>query len=323
MARRIQSFLQLLGSELVHVTETSLLRDALEASVFFATSMGRLGADFTARLPILFEPRIVALVEVTWRQGLRQLQETLQLCREAGVASPLMNVAAEAEAADVGVWGGNETDASINRYDASLAQDENTDTGLQGPQMPPRQLLSVPPLARFVNVILTGLNELRRCLLPGTFPRLRQVLDEVLNDFENELATHERLVLKPGFRGEAKQLRDVAARFKVLSAQMVNPYLRGSLEAALGCGERAEMLHRKYYDAIRCSEGERDNGNKTTSNSSSVGAVDQANPSEPVQMATAEQVNLPSTTTNESVFESDGISTREETTPADSAPQEA
>lgn len=233
MARRTHSFLDLLASELAVVEDAASLRDALEASVFFANSMGRLGADFTAQLPRLFEPKMLSIVETIWKQGVHQLQETLRVCREAAMASPLVSQTAESDA-----------DLPVDTSSASLG----------GPQPPPRQLLALPPLARLVNAVLTGLNELRRCLLPGILASLRDLLKEIIADVQSELLTNERLVMKPGFRGEAAQLREVAAKFKMTFGQIVEPYLRGSLEAALGNQEGAECLHRIYLDSIKSSQ---------------------------------------------------------------------
>jgi hypothetical protein len=220
-SRRVHSFLKLLTIQLGSMEDSASLRDALEASVFFASSMGRLGADFTAQLPALFEPRMHDLIVAFWRDGAQQLAETLKVCREAGVASPLISHSAPTEP----VSGG-----------ASL-------TPLDEPQPPPRQLMVLPPLARFVNAVLTGLNELRRCLLPGVFSALRTTLDEVIVLVQTELQANERAVLAPGLRGEAKLLRDLSTRFKAVFAEIVDPYLRGSLEAALGNVGQAEHFH--------------------------------------------------------------------------------
>jgi hypothetical protein len=201
--------------------DSASLRDALEASVFFASSMGRLGADFSAQLPALFEPKMRDLVVVFWKEGAQQLAETLKVCREAGAASPLVSHNAPSEPAAAG--------ASLTPFDE--------------PQPPPRQLLALPPLARFVNTVLTGLNELRRCLMPGVFAALRTSMDQVLTLIKADLVAHDRAVMAPGLRGEANDLRELATRFKTVFADIVEPYVRGSLEAALGNKDGAEHFH--------------------------------------------------------------------------------
>jgi hypothetical protein len=221
-SRRVNSFLNLLTIQLGSMEDPASLRDALEASVFFASSMGRLGADFTAQLPALFEPKMRDLVVAFWKEGAQQLAETLKACREAGVAAPLASHSAPSEA---------------NVGGSSL-------TPLDEPQPPPRQLMALPPLARFVNAVLTGLNELRRCLMPGIFSALRTSIEEVITSIQSDLVANERAVLVPGLRGEANDLRELATRFKAVFADIVEPYVRGSLEAALGNRVGAEHFHK-------------------------------------------------------------------------------
>lgn len=151
-SRRIHSFLKILSVELKSMEDSASLRDALDASAFFSQSMGRLGADFTSQLPPLFEEKMVSIVLQHWHEGTSQLAETLKICRDAGVASPLVSTAATAPDSD------------------NLDGSDGTSSTMMMP--PPRQLMSLPPLGRVVNACLSGLNELRRCLLPGVFPRL-------------------------------------------------------------------------------------------------------------------------------------------------------
>lgn len=240
-ARRVHSFLNLLSLQLAATDDSTALRDALEASVFFASSMGRLGADFTPQLEPLFAARMHALVVKPWNDGSQHLFETLKACREAGIASPLFSHANTDATAVEGGLGGDESSAPLD-----------------GPQPPPRQLLALPPLARFVNSILTGLNELRRCLLPGIFSKLRASLDAILQTVRSELVSNERAVLTPGLKGEAAALRETAKRFQAVFADVVEPYARGSLEAALGNTEGAIRFHTALLENTKEPEPEPD-----------------------------------------------------------------
>lgn len=233
LGRRIHAFLTLLMAQLQMMEDSAALRDALEASVFFATSMGRLGADFTPRLGPIFEPRMLAIVAKQWKDGSALLAETLATCRNAQVNFPLVAVTSSG-AAPEGSGG-----AAAPAFAAA--------DGEGGVMAPPRHLLSFPPLARFVNAILTGLNELRRCLLPGIFSRLISELEQVVTATRLELVAHERAVLVPGFRGEAAALRETAARYLQVWDEMVVPYVRGSLRAALGQVDHAES----FYESLR------------------------------------------------------------------------
>ena len=120
-SRRVHSFLAVLKLELRPMEDSASLRDALDACVFFAASMGRLGADFTPLLQPLFEDKIHALVVHFWKEGTSQLAETLKICREVGVASPLSSLSA------------------ISASTASPGMDAIVDTD-SGPMSPPRLL---------------------------------------------------------------------------------------------------------------------------------------------------------------------------------------
>ncbi len=220
--RRIDTFLnqQLATKYLPLISDTATLRDALESTTFFATSMGRIGADFSPLLPVYFIPRLISIVTSHWSNGLNALQDTLKVCRDAGVASPLYNSREVishigAEEGDSGAGNGNKTPS------------------------PPRQLLSLPPLARLVNAFLNGLNELRRCLLASAFPQLRSFFHEsFVVKAKAILIENERAVLKPGFlksKGdEAGKLRNIAIEMKDEFDSCVKPYLDIALEVSFG-----------------------------------------------------------------------------------------
>ena len=104
---------------------------------------------------------------------------------------------------------------------------------------PPRQLLSLPPLAWLVNAFLIGLDELRRCFLACAFPELRTYFrKDFLEKVKQLLVQNVRAVLTPGFlnmKGEdAGKLRSVAVELKEEFETCVEPDLTGALEVALG-----------------------------------------------------------------------------------------
>ncbi|KAG7342282.1 Dor1-like family protein [Nitzschia inconspicua] len=227
-ARRIHSFLKILSVELRVMENSASLRDALDASAFFSQSMGRLGSDFTSQLPPLFEEKLVAIVLGHWNEGTSQLVETLKISREVGVVAPLVSTAA------------------IEQEPGNLEGSEGATSSVMMP--PPRQLMALPPLGRVVNACLVGLNELRRCLLPGVFPKIRMALEkEFLLEIKNTLHAHERAVMTPGLRGEAVQLREVAKQMKDVTKTIIFPYLRGALELSLGNDAGAK----EHFDKLR------------------------------------------------------------------------
>jgi hypothetical protein len=113
---------------------------------------------------------------------------------------------------------------------------------------PPRQLMALPPLGRLVNACLMGLNELRRCLMPGIFSQLRTAVEkEFLLEVKNILHAHERAVMTPGLRGDATKLREIAKEMKNVTKTIVFPYVRGAVELSLGNVSGAK----KHFDKLK------------------------------------------------------------------------
>lgn len=52
------------------ISDTATLRDALESVTFVATSMGRVGADLSPMLQVVFQPCLVSIVTSHWSDGL-------------------------------------------------------------------------------------------------------------------------------------------------------------------------------------------------------------------------------------------------------------
>ena len=220
-ARRVQSFLTTLSSNITtHVNDTATLRDALDSASFFASSMSRVGADFQPLLAPIFETRLIEMIVGHWNDGLNGMVETLKACRDAGIAGPLFGT--ETSTNTNGNHGSGNLDHAVEMVQSSRTP------------APPRKLLAMPALARFLNAYLGGLNELRRCLLPGAFSAIRSAQSKLITDAKMALQANERSVLTPGLRGEAPRLREVASKMKSEFDQCLEPYMIGCLEVALG-----------------------------------------------------------------------------------------
>jgi hypothetical protein len=239
--------------------DTSMVRDAIEASVFFATSLGRLGGDFTSQLVSIFEPIVFQIItEQYWNVGIQQFHHTLEICRDAGIAGPLTTIAINSITMSTTTLSFDEEEEDKNNHPNQTYDDFRSSSSssnvppLGEPQPPPKKILSLPPLARFVNAVLSGLNELRRCLLPGIFIALRQYMKtNVIDVMKQELNLNERMVLTPGLPGDAVTLRWIAVQMKEIFRTIVEPYLLGSLEAAIGYNDGAIRYHTQLYDNIQ------------------------------------------------------------------------
>jgi hypothetical protein len=102
----------------------------------------------------------------------------------------------------------------------------------------------------------TQLNELRRCMLPGMVSLLRASLDEIIKQVQQDLAANERVVMTPGFKGEAAALREAATRFKSVFMDIVEPYIRGSLEVSIGNKDGAHRYHVVLYENLKEPDSE-------------------------------------------------------------------
>lgn len=257
-ARRIQTFLTTLSSNLeTHATDTATLRDALDAASFFASSMGRVGADFQPLLAPIFEPRLTEMIAGQWSDGLNSMVETLKTCMDAGIAGPLVG-----------------TETSLNE-DGNNGYG-NIEDGIEMLQStrtpaPPRKLLALPPLARFLNAYLGGLNELRRCLLPGAFPTIRSEYRKLIHDTKMALQSNERAALTPGLRGEASRLREVASKMKLEFDDCLIPYMNRCLEVALGSfdfavaeAKSAALAEKKAQEAAAKAKIEKEAAERTS-----------------------------------------------------------
>ena len=180
--------------------------------------MGRIGADFLPLLPPIFEPHLVHIINTHWQSALTQFKKTLKICRDAGVASPLFTM----------------TNTTNDNKDEDEGGEEIISNNQSTP-LPPRQLLTLPALGRFLNMYLIGLNELRRCLLPGCFTCLRLRLQDIMNEARVILETNEKLVNTPGLKGEAQKLREVSKHMRMQFEECFLPYCKNALEIAFGC----------------------------------------------------------------------------------------
>ena len=252
------------------------LRDLLEATVFFASSMGRLGADFSAHwIPDIFENALVDwIVHHCWiQQGVKPLHEVWAICQQVNVAAPLVASGTSSSTGSSGRGAASSAAAMVVYSNPNAEEVEQLfhdfvvpasgTSLLEQPLAPPRVLMQVPPLGRFVNAVLLGLNELRRCLLPSALPRLEQALEEeILQVVSQELKRLERqLITAAPARGGSSHQKDNLKMFReVISLeympiwnQIVIPYCRGSLWTAMGRGSRAledYQLARQAMDTL-------------------------------------------------------------------------
>jgi len=225
----------------------SHLRDVIDATNFFAISMGRIGCDFQPFLPEIFEPQLVRIVSFHWNVGLDQLEKVLTICRETGVSSPLYNNIIP------------DDDNEDEDYEFS----PSSSSSIENP--PRKSLLKYPALARLCNFFLSGLNEFRRCLLPGTYAHFRLILlPKFLENAQQKLLLNKKKVMSPELlvqfgsssstastnnssstsgsgRDEVQKLRKYATEMMDVFENVLEPYCKKALDYALGWEDEKEQ----------------------------------------------------------------------------------
>lgn len=202
--RRVQSFIQLLANTPL-ITDISVLANVWEASNFFASCMASLQCNFAPLLiPVLLDRRLMDLLgRIKWT--LQGLKETLQLAREHNMPNLIHN--------------------------SLFTTNNNDDTITNNEEGPPKKLLQWPPLARWLNTYLTGLNELRRCLIPTIFPSIRQLhrqrKDQVLLLLQQHVTACKR-------QSPYSKLSTLSVDMVKEYQSVVMPYMDFALEHALG-----------------------------------------------------------------------------------------
>ena len=205
--RRIQSYLQLL-SKTALITDFNVLANVWEAAIFFASCMAKsLQCNFAPLLPSSLDPHLIRILREKW--STQKLQETLQLSREHSLPNLLTNTLFSP---------------------TTLPEEEKVkeeDEGLH----PPKSLLLWPPLARWINSYLNGLNDLKRCLVPSAFQKIRSLHHQRKEEISKLLSSH---LLQCKQACVSSTLANNSEQMIQIYNSVVVPYMDNALEYALG-----------------------------------------------------------------------------------------
>jgi len=151
LTEKISEFIEKLTMYLPGVNEGALVGNILEQSMYYATSLARVGLDFRGLLGPIFEQAVFSLFSTSLQNT--TLRFTQNLKAQKWTAPPKAIAAA--------MMTGFENEAN-----SKLA--------------PPMVLMDYPPLAVLVNGILTAFNELRSCALHSLRESVCGVVTEVV-----------------------------------------------------------------------------------------------------------------------------------------------
>lgn len=164
----VSDYLERLETGIKDIRDGAALNTVLQQAMYCGQSLGRVGADFRAALPPLFEDAVLRIYNSHLNAALRQFEMMIEDNRWAPVGSSALRK-------DRGQGFPGLDPLSSSGKDQSSTDDEANDQ-----YDPPIGVLDSPPLAVFLNGILAALNELRLCAPISLGSRLGKSLQETL-----------------------------------------------------------------------------------------------------------------------------------------------
>eukprot|EP00240_Pyramimonas_obovata_P000768 CAMPEP_0118930398 /NCGR_PEP_ID=MMETSP1169-20130426/7097_1 /TAXON_ID=36882 /ORGANISM="Pyramimonas obovata, Strain CCMP722" /LENGTH=550 /DNA_ID=CAMNT_0006872749 /DNA_START=127 /DNA_END=1779 /DNA_ORIENTATION=+ len=155
---RVCAYLREVELALPAIAEGSALASVLDHCMYCGLSLGRVGLDFRALLPDLFQSSVCALVTKQLDRTVDVLEQSMEQHRW---------VALPAVSSENMLYGGAEEGAG-----------------------PPYSLMEHPPVAVFTNGVLAALNELRHCAPVATRSHLAAALHECLRQGASTLSRY-------------------------------------------------------------------------------------------------------------------------------------
>ncbi|KAI0558549.1 Conserved oligomeric Golgi complex subunit 8 [Gracilaria domingensis] len=162
----VTEYLNKLRNGIRDVKDGAALNTILQQAMYCGQSLGRVGADFRAALPPMFEDSVMQIYCSHLNAALRQFEMMIEDNRWAPVGSSALRK----ERGQLGM--GSQYKREFQSGDADSSSNNEYD--------PPLAILDSPPLAVFMNGILAAFNDLRLCAPLSLGPQLGKVLHETL-----------------------------------------------------------------------------------------------------------------------------------------------
>lgn len=162
-SQNIIKFINLLQQNVASIQEFASIATIIEQSMFYASSLGRLGFDCTSTLTVYFEQYMMTLMQQKWTEIVEEFQAALTMHSEGkSYATPLVIPSLQ------------------KQFNETTAED------------PPKSLMSFPILAEALNMFLHSLNELRHCALISLHSKLSNLLKDTLQQLKQSLDSFEK-----------------------------------------------------------------------------------------------------------------------------------
>lgn len=212
----VAEYLQRLCEGVDQLSDATALNTVLQQAMFCGQSLGRVGADFRASLPPMFERAVMRIFQSHLHAALRQFEMMVDDNRWAPVGSSALRNSnstnpTSATASPLAPKTGDATDPASSTATISSASVNSYD--------PPHGVLDSPPLAVFLNGILVALNDLRLCAPASLASRVGAALQTCLikaGDYMSAIGGPGGAFLKrsdrPHFVNMSISLRDLCVR---------------------------------------------------------------------------------------------------------------
>ncbi|CAN8076642.1 unnamed protein product [Agarophyton chilense] len=161
----VTEYLNKLRSGIKEVKDGAALNTILQQAMYCGQSLGRVGADFRAALPPMFESSVMQIYCSHLNAALRQFEMMIEDNRWAPVGSSALRK-------ERGQLGGGTQNNRESQAGIEISPSDDYE--------PPLAVLDSPPLAVFLNGILAAVNDLRLCAPLSLAPQLGKVLRETL-----------------------------------------------------------------------------------------------------------------------------------------------
>lgn len=171
-------YLRRLKDGVSELSDGAALNTVLQQAMYCGQSLGRVGADFRAALPPMFEEAVMRIFLTHLNAALRQFEMMIEDNRWAPVGSSALRKERGYSMASTVGKGGDDKQNDKNKDVAG--NDETSQVSLSEPFEPPLSVLDSPALAVFLNGILVALNDLRLCAPISLSHRLGSTLQQTL-----------------------------------------------------------------------------------------------------------------------------------------------
>lgn len=181
----VADYLHRLRDGVDELTDAAALNTVLQQAMFCGQSLGRVGADFRAALPSMFERAVIRIFHSHLHAALRQFEMMVDDNRWAPVGSSALRKDRNSTmfpSSPSSPLTTNTNSTTEKENDENNNDDGNLDKQKQNQDSydPPQGVLDSPPLAVFLNGLLVALNDLRLCSPASLASRLGDSMQDTL-----------------------------------------------------------------------------------------------------------------------------------------------